>query len=85
VKLSGTQAWGVLITGIVLIDLFAPEGHTLSEATYRARKSHPVLTYTAIGATVVHLCFGDHPSSALFDLFKIPARLLRATRKAILR
>lgn len=84
-KLKGSHGWAIIAIAVVLIDIFAEDGETLSEATYRARQSHPELTYFAIGATVYHFLFGDHTRLSVCDVYKIPARLLRQTRKLILK
>ena len=49
------KAWAALGLGILIYDLFAPRGETLSEACDRYRVKHPVITHLVLIAVSAHL------------------------------
>lgn len=79
--MTGKSAWIVLAATVIALDALAPEGETLSEATYRARKKYPILVWAAVGATALHLLAGDHPDLSRADVYKLFALGVRAPRK----
>jgi len=81
--MKGRYGWLALAALVVLVDMLADDGETLSEAAYRARQQAPILVWFAIIATAFHLLFGDHPRLSRVDTYKIPARAIRHPRKAL--
>lgn len=69
--LRGWHGWAAVTLVVAAVDALAPEGQTMSEAMYRARKRHPRLVAWIVLATAVHLLAGDHPSMARIDVFKV--------------
>jgi hypothetical protein len=50
------KAWIVLGAGVLLYDLVAPEGQTLSEGADRYMDHHPLYTRVVGVALVAHVC-----------------------------
>ncbi len=77
--LKGHESWLILLGVITIIDLTAPESHTLSEAAHRAMARHPELTALAIIVTAAHLMAGHHRHYSRVDPFKVVSLVRKLT------
>lgn len=78
--MKGIHGWMILVGLVVVFDLAAGDGETLSESVHRGIEKHPVLISAAVGTTTAHLLLGGHPVASRIDPFRalgLARRVLR--------
>lgn len=78
--MRGAHGWAALAAGILVWDLLAPEGETLTAVAHRKLHDRPFTVISLVVATALHLTVGHDPRYRHVDAFGLISILRRLTR-----